>query len=601
MGLTIALAGNPNVGKSTLFNALTGLRQHTGNWAGKTVELAEGTVRVGTERHRIIDLPGAYSLDAHSREEEIARECVASGAYDCVITVADASRPDRGIAFALEIMRHTNRVVLALNMCDDASRRGVTVDCAKLSDALGIPVVPITARRRRGLDALLNAAMQVSARDISVARTEYDPVLYAEKLCNDCVTYTHASNARDRKLDRVFTGKLGYATMFALLAVVLWITLAGANVPSALLSSLFSRGNALLLHVFDAIRAPWWLTRVLVDGVYLSVTWVVSVMLPPMAIFFPLFTLLEDFGYLPRVAYNLDRGFERADSCGKQSLTMCMGLGCNACGVIGCRIIDSPRRKLVAMLTNALVPCNGRFPLIIAMIAMVVHAAGFAGTVLRAALLAAVVAFGVVLTLLCSKLLTATVLRGESTPFILELPPYRAPRVGSVIVRSMLDRTLFVLGRAVAVAAPAGLVVWLLANVSPDGVSLLARAAQFLDATGRFFGMDGVILLAFVIGFPANEIVIPALVMGYTAGGALTDTTLAELHALLAAHGWTRVTAICVALFALAHFPCSTTLLTIKHETGSAKWTALAAILPTIVGLSLCAAVTWCARLLGFG
>ena len=330
-----------------------------------------------------------------------------------------------------------------------------------------------------------------------------------------------------------------------------------------------------------------------------TLAWVVAVMLPPMAIFFPLFTLLEDAGYLPRVAYNLDRPFQACRACGKQALTMCMGLGCNAAGVVGCRIIDSERERLLAVLTNSLMPCNGRFPALIALMTMFFSLSG--STLTAALLLTAALTLCVGLTFGATWLLSATVLRGKPSAFALELPPYRAPQVGQVIVRSVLDRTLFVLGRAAAVAAPAGMILWTLANGRIGGVSLLAWCAGALDPLGRAMGMDGVLLLAFVLGFPANEIVLPIAVMGYLAQGSLGDSLgLAQMHVLLTANGWTWTTAVSAVLFFLLHWPCSTTLWTIRRETGSAKWTLLAALLPTALGMALCAAFTALARLIGW-
>jgi len=391
--------------------------------------------------------------------------------------------------------------------------------------------------------------------------------------------------------------------MLVLLAGVLWLTMVGANVPSELLSRLLMGWQEPLRGLLEGLGAPWWLTGALVDGVYRTVAWVVSVMLPPMAIFFPLFTLLEDAGYLPRVAFNLDHFFQRAGAHGRQSLTMCMALGCNACGVMGCRIIQSPRERLIAILTNAFMPCNGRLPTLIALISMFfVAGSGLTGSLASAAMLMGVIVLAAAVTLLVSRLLAETVLRGEASSFSLELPPYRAPQVGQVLVRSILDRTLFVLGRAVEVAAPAGLLIWIAANVDAGGVSILLRLAGFLQPLGELMGMDGVILLAFLLGFPANEIVVPCILMGYLSAGSLTEYgSLAQLHALLSANGWTAVTALCVLLFTLFHFPCGTTCLTIWRETRSAKWTALAAVLPTAVGMGLCMAVKGACVLLGLG
>jgi len=309
-----------------------------------------------------------------------------------------------------------------------------------------------------------------------------------------------------------------------------------------------------------------------------------------MAIFFPLFTLLEDAGLLPRIAYNLDRCFARCSTCGKQALTMCMGFGCNAAGVTGCRIIDSPRERLIAVLTNSFVPCNGRFPLLITLSAL--FFAGGGSSAVNALFLAAAVTFSVAMTLLISSLLSGTILRGMPSSFVLEMPPYRRPLLLPVLVRSVLDRTVYVLGRAAAVAAPAGIVIWTLANVQPGGVSLLARMSAFLDPFGQILGMDGVILTAFILSFPANETVLPLILMGYLSAGTLSEVpSLAALGSVLAENGWTPVTAVCVVLFSLMHWPCSTTLWTIHRETGQLRWTLLAFALPALCGILLCALV----------
>ena len=386
-------------------------------------------------------------------------------------------------------------------------------------------------------------------------------------------------------------------------AGILWLTMAGANVPSELLAGLLFSWQEPLRGLLQGLGAPWWMEGALVDGVYRTVAWVVSVMLPPMAIFFPLFTLLEDAGYLPRVAFNLDHFFQKSGAHGRQALTMCMGLGCNACGVMGCRIIQSPRERLIAILTNAFVPCNGRFPTLIALISMFfVTGTGLWSSLASAALLMGCIVLAVAMTLWASRLLSATVLRGMPSSFSLELPPYRAPQVGQVLLRSILDRTLFVLGRAVAVAAPAGLIIWCAANITVGEQSILLHLAGFLQPLGELLGLDGIILLAFLLGFPANEIVVPCILMGYLSTGALTDySSLAELHGLLTANGWTAATAVCALLLTLFHFPCGTTCLTIWRETRSAKWTALAAVLPTAVGMGLCMAVKGACVLLGLG
>ena len=677
----IALAGNPNVGKSTVFNTLTGLRQHTGNWPGKTVAAARGDLTYGGERFTLVDLPGTYSLFPNSAEEEIARDYLCSGEAEAVLILADATCLERSLNLVLQTLEAADvPAVVCVNLLDEAAKKGIVLDLPALSHALGAPVVGTAASCGEGLDKLraalaaavrekprqretaveypraveravrvLEPALAPFAREQSrfyalrlleddalfFARFGADlPALAAERIGEVCVRAraelgeltgdalrdalvgalsAHATalvrlcerrdetaaQRRDRRLDRLLTSRAtGIPVMLALFGAILWLTVEGANVPSQLLSrALFSAQEP--LRELLAFLPPFW-RGALVDGMYRTLAWVVSVMLPPMAIFFPLFTLLEDVGYLPRVAFVLDRCFARAGAHGRQSLTMCMGLGCNAAGVVGCRIIDSERERLLAVLTNSLMPCNGRFPALIALMTMFFAAAG-GSSLVSALLLTAALVLSVGLTFGATWLLSMTVLRGRPSAFALELPPYRAPQVGQVIVRSVFDRTLFVLGRAAAVAAPAGMILWTLANVHVGGASLLAWCADALDPLGRVMGMDGVLLLAFVLGFPANEIVLPIAVMGYLAQGSLGDSLgLAQMHALLTANGWTWTTAVSAVLFFLLHWPCSTTLWTIRRETGSTKWTLLAALLPTAMGMALCTAFTALARALGW-
>ena len=601
----VALAGNPNVGKSTLFNALTGLRQHTGNWAGKTVATARGEYSCGGREYQLIDLPGTYSLAAHSQEEAVARDYIESGQADGVVVVCDATCLERNLILVLQVLELTGKVLVCVNLMDEAKRLGIEVDLPALSRRLGVPVVGTAGARQDGLDDLKEAIARLVGQDAPAAQPERPPgerVTLAERYAAQVVRSQAADRLRrQRRLDRLLTSKAtGIPLMMLLLGAVVWLTVAGANLPSALLTELFARLGAVLEGWLSA--APEWLRGLLLDGVYRVTAWVVAVMLPPMAIFFPLFTLLEDLGYLPRVAFVMDHAFQKARTCGKQCLTMCMSLGCNACGVTGCRIIDSPRERLIAILTASLVPCNGKFPTLIALITIffVGGRAGLLASLEGAALLLGTLALGAAGTLACSRLLSATVLRGAPSSFALELPPFRKPRVGQVIVRSLLDRTLFVLGRAVSVAAPAGALIWVMANVTVGDVSLLARCTGFLDPFARLFGLDGVILMAFLLGWPANEIVLPVMLMAYLAEGSLVEfEDLAALGALLTQHGWTWVTAVCAMLFSLFHWPCSTTCLTIYKETGSVKWTAASVVIPTLLGLGLCFVTAAAARLLG--
>ena len=604
----VALAGNPNVGKSTVFNALTGMRQHTGNWAGKTVGCACGRCRSAREQYLLVDLPGTYSLQPHSAEEAVACDFVRGGKADAVVVVCDATCLERTLVLALQMHSIAPNTIVCVNLLDEARHKRIHIDLPALQTQLGMPVVGVTARKKKTLRALLDAldaamaAPQPRPDGAPEAGDPADDVRRAEAICRAAVRReTPEYAARDRRLDRLLTSRAtGYPIMLLGLAAVLWLTIAGANAPSEWLAHFFGWAQGRFSAILIFLHAPPWLQGLLVDGMFRTLAWVVAVMLPPMAIFFPLFTLLEDAGYLPRVAYNLDRPFQACRACGKQALTMCMGLGCNAAGVVGCRIIDSERERLLAVLTNSLMPCNGRFPALIALMTMFFAAAG-GSSLVSALLLTAALVLSVGLTFGATWLLSMTVLRGRPSAFALELPPYRAPQVGQVIVRSVFDRTLFVLGRAAAVAAPAGMILWTLANVHIGGASLLAWCAGALDPLGRVMGMDGVLLLAFVLGFPANEIVLPIAVMGYLAQGSLGDSLgLAQMHALLTANGWTWTTAVSAVLFFLLHWPCSTTLWTIRRETGSIKWTLLAALLPTAMGMALCTAFTALARALGW-
>ena len=687
---SVALAGNPNVGKSTLFNSLTGSSQHTGNWAGVTVSCFKGSCSSKKYNYVFADLPGTYSLMAHSAEEALARDGICFGNCDAAVVICDSTCLERNLNLVLQILETGIPAMVCVNFMDEAAKKNIRIDLPALSRELSAPVAGTTARKKRSLEHFLDrldetvdhpdtepfhisydAAVEqaismllpfteplssrLSPRWLALRLLENDPGLLrslntflgrdlseddalcqavrqarshldqagifeddlkdrivsgivntAESIASRTVSLPEKPyGKRDAFWDRILTGRLaGYPAMIGLLALIFWLTITGANYPSALLSSLFFSFQEKLTAAFMAVNAPQWLHGILVLGVYRVLAWVISVMLPPMAIFFPLFTLLEDFGYLPRIAYNLDRPFQCCKACGKQALTMAMGFGCNAAGVTGCRIIDSPRERLIAILTNSFVPCNGRLPALVTLITLFFTGASSAGPIssLRPALiLTFFILTGVAATFFVSRLLSATVLKGMPSSFTLELPPYRRPQIGRVIWRSILDRTLFILGRAAAVAAPAGLVIWILANVSIGDISLLARFSGYLDPIGRLMGMDGVILMAFILGLPANEIVIPIIIMAYTSQGTLIEPgNLSDLHMLLISQGWTWVTALCTMVFFLFHWPCSTTLMTIKKETGSLKWTCLAVLLPTTCGVILCMAITAFSRLLTF-
>ena len=604
---SVAVAGNPNVGKSTLFNSLTGMRQHTGNWCGKTVGSASGYCSIRDTSFELIDIPGTHSLLALSPEEEVAKITLISEDIDATVVVCDATCLEKSLILALQIRDLGKPTLICVNLLDEARRKGIKVDLSLLEKRLGLPVVGAIARRRHGLDDLKKALYRLSTDSDFAHPAEKgeqgaeDYVKEAEELCRDVYFVDREkSDYTDRLLDALFVGKkTAYPIMFFLLLLIFWITIVGANYPSEILSYILLYPVEFFHQVLSRINCPIFLQGLIIDGAYVTLSRIVSVMLPPMAIFFPLFTLLEDSGYLPRVAFNLDKPFCKCKSCGKQALTMCMGFGCNAAGVVGCRIISSRRERMIAILTNSLVPCNGRFPLLIAILTLFfVGSGGIAASLASSLMLSSLIVLSIVATLLISRLLSATILKGTPSAFTLEMPPYRIPDFGKVIIRSIFDRTLFVLGRAVITAIPAGMILWLTANLNIGDVSLLSFVSNALDPLARVIGLDGVILIAFILAFPANEIVIPIIIMAYAQSGGIGNSIgLAEIKELFISNGWTEITALCTMIFSLFHWPCATTLLTVKKETGSVKWMIAAAIIPTLLGITICATINFVAML----
>lgn len=592
----VLLMGNPNVGKSTVFNELTGMHQHTGNWTGKTVDSADGNFYYKYNNYRLIDLPGTYSLIPSSEEERVAGEYLLKEKYDCVVIVIDSTLLQRNLMLFYQILEITNKVVVMLNLCDEAKKRNIEIDKNILSNLLGVPVIKATARSGKGINELLeeihlistNSEDYYSKKEYDLNKIDIENLAYkAEFVTNKAVTQAPSKKEkRDEFIDKIILGKYtSIPIMLIMFGIILWITIKGSNYPSEILSSAFFNFEKFLSGKMREFGISPIIISLLIDGMLKVLLWVVAVMLPPMAIFFPLFAILEDWGILPRFAFNLDRPFEKCNACGKQALTTCMGLGCNAVGVTGARIIDSPRERSIAIITNSLTPCNGRFPFLIAIISIFLAKNSFyASLVLLLFLVISV--FG---TMICSKILSLTVLKGKSSSLVFELPKYRVPDFKNVILTTVREKILLVLFRAVVVALPAGLMIWALANIQIDSSSLLIIISNKLEPIGNLIGLDGVMLMAFIIGLPANEIVLPIALMAYLSTSVISDySSIESLKEILITNGWTVKTAICACIFSMFHFPCATTLFTIIKETRSIKYTLLSIITPLLAGSILC-------------
>ena len=653
-----ALVGTPNVGKSTIYNYLTHNHEHTGNWAGKTVGITKGECEYLDTLYTFYDLPGTYSLISKSKEEVVATDFIVFQDFDVAVVVCDATSLDKGINLVLQTREICQRVVVCINLIDEAKKAGISINKDLLEERCGCKVVFTSARQKEGLKDLLLAIKNATKQDYldldygvlndsikklskDICTEKYNPKWIALKILEDNSYYIekftqlgiikkhepidldldihleicmklarfrreilkdvvfikdlHYQKKRE-KIDKILTSKIwGIPIMLCLLFLTFYLTIIGANYPSSMLFSFFSSLEGPFMHFLEFIHIPDIIIDLLINGVYKTLYWVVSVMMPPMLIFFPIFTFLEDLGVLPRIAFNMDRFFSKCEACGKQALTMCMGIGCNAVGVTGARIIDSKRERLIAILTNVFMPCNGKFPSLIAIITcFFVGLNRTWGSLLCAFILTGFIFLGIVLTFLVSFILSKTILKGEPSSFTLELPPYRKPKILDTIVYSLKNRAVFVLGRAVKVAIPAGVFIWVIANVYINRLPILSYLTNAIDPVGVLLGVDGVIILALILGFPANEIVIPILLMCYLNSTTLIDIdNLSVLKNILVDHGWTIKTAICFILLFLYRFPCSTTLLTIHKETGSKFYTFLSVAIPLSVGILLCLIVNY--------
>ena len=587
---TVVLVGNPNTGKSTIFNTLTGRHQHTGNWSGKTVGNSIGKMEYKDVKYKVIDLPGIYSTNPISEDEKNAIEYLKNEKYDIVVIVLDATCLERNLILALEVSKICPNVVVCINLIDEAEKKNIRINVEKLSEILKLPVIKTSARKGIGIEKLKEKIYENN----STCQNIDCSVEYIYKSCvKDSL---NVFENRDRKIDRLLIGKIfAIPSMIVVFGVILWLTIVGTNYPSSFLSSIFSSVEVFLLEKFA--DSNFLIKGILIEGVFRTLSWVISVMLPPMAIFFPLFAILEDLGYLPRLAFNADKLFKKANAHSKMVLSMCMGFGCNAVGVVSTRIIESKKERLIAILTNNFVPCNGRFAGLIMLASIFVGGGILRSFKITISVILAIVS-GVIITLFVSFIISKTILKGEQSSFILEMPPYRRPNLKNIVERSIRERILYVLGRAIVVAAPAGAIIWLMQNCYIGEISVINYVANFLDPFARLMGLDGYILTAFILGMPANEIVLPIVIMCYTQNTGLIEfDSIYQLGVLLKENGWSYITAICTMIFSLNHFPCSTALLTIKKETNSWKWTFLAFIIPTLVGILLCIFTNFILRL----
>ena len=584
----VILIGNPNVGKSSIFNKITGENQHTGNWTGKTVDSVESTL-ANDRSVTVVDLPGIYTLAAASAEEVYSKNYLTSHKNSFVIVVVDANCICKSLTLIEETKNLANNIIICVNQYKSAVKSGIKINMEKMKEILVVPVITAEATDKKGCEEIESAIDFNISNKIICPPIAHKPI---DRALFNCQVVSECDNTMQKRLDKIFTSKItGIPIMILLLAVVLYITIIGANYPSELLSAMFSKGGEWIYDMLSYIGCPNVIISFLCDGVYRTVTWVVSVMLPPMAIFFPIFALLENFGYLPRVAFNLDNVFRKANCSGKQALTMCMGFGCNACGVTECRIIPNKKQRLNAVVTNNFIPCNGRFPTLIAVITIFMASSfgSYTRSVISALILTAFIILSILISMGISLLLSKTILKNDDKELVMEMPRFKKPKILRTIYDSIKNRAVFVLLRALVVALPAGAVIWLCANVTINNESILSYIVSIFQPVGEIFGLDGEIIIGLLLGFPANEIVIPIVLMAYSGSSTLVDyNSINELGALLISNGWTIKTAICMIIIVLMHFPCSTTCLTIYKETKSIKWTLISIVLPTLVGLLLC-------------
>lgn len=615
----IILIGNPNVGKSTIFNRLTGLNQHTGNWTGKTVDTCHSNFTYQHQKFELIDLPGTYSLNSLTEEEQVTTNYIINEDYDMALVIADATNLEKSLNLIFQTLEITKKVIVVINIIDEASKKGIIINSKKLSKILDVPIVLTDARKNIGINKLLDTIINYQDNSSFVLKynelienylinlnnlDRYNKLRYLEKnedlkeeiimnileksksLVKEVVRYTNNDyNKKDKFLDKLLTSKItGIPIMFGLLFLCLYLTISLSNYPSTFLFKTFNFLENKIFYLFN-LFLPLNITNLLVLGIYKTTTWIISVMLPPMIIFFPLFAILEEYGFLPRIAFNMDYLFSKCNASGKQCLTMLMGFGCNAVGCSNSRIMESKREKLLAILTNVFVPCNGRFPSIIALISLFLAT----NSILSSFYLTLFITLSIFMTFLVSKILSKTLLKGYSSTNILELPSYRRPKIIKLIIKTIVEKVLTILKRTIIISIPTSLFLYLITNLNINNNSILSLISHIFNSFGNLIGLDGMIILAFILGFPANEIVLPILLMGYLRTNSLVEyENLEVLKNILINNGWTILTSINFIILSLFHFPCSTTILTIKKETNSLKWTIISFLLPTFIGIILC-------------